>query len=136
MQELVPETQVPEGALGRATFDDEGLVGPQVEAAHGVGGVAGGPAVGHLRDGVGLGHAVGIAQGEGNELRLFAEPCQRGTHAAGERLVVLPPDRRRADCLDVPGHAPVAHGIGEVVAGDGAHGVGLELQPRALMGLG
>ena len=68
VQELVPQAHVPERALGRAALDDERLVVGEVEAAHRVGGVAGGPPERLLRDRVRLVDRVRLAERERDDV--------------------------------------------------------------------
>ena len=62
VEELVPQTDVPERAVRRTAFDHQGLVLAQFVGAHGVGGVARGPPEGLARHPVGLVDGVGCPE--------------------------------------------------------------------------
>ncbi len=135
VEELVPQADVPEGARRRRAFEHQCLVLVECVAAHGVGGVAGGPPEGLGGHRVGLVDRVGGPEGDRDDPGLVAYPGQGGPQPPGQVGIVLPPGGRRIHRLDVPlGPHPVVR-IGQVVAGDGAHRVGLELHPRPVVGV-
>ena len=136
MQELVPEAQVPERAVRRAALDHQRLIGREVEAAHRVGGVGRRPPVGHRRDAVGLGDGVRLTQTERHQLGLLADPREGGREAAGKVGVVLSPSARGSFGFDLPLDAVSAPRVDDVVARDGADGIGLELEPGSLVVVG
>ena len=106
VEQAVPQAHVPEDALGGAAPDDEGLVVGQLEGAHGVGGVAGGPAEGGGRHRVGRVDGVGRAERDGHDAGLLAQPGRHGPQAARQVGVVLAVGRRagrRPRCARWPG---------------------------------
>ena len=106
VEQAVPQAHVPEDALGRASPDDERLVVGQLERAHGVGGVAGGPPEGRGRHRVGRIDGVGRAERDGHDAGLLAYPGGGGTDAPGQVGVVLSVGLGRVVGLDVPGGPP------------------------------
>ena len=104
VQERVPQAQVPEHAVRRAALDHQRLVLGQVEAAHGVGGVAGRPPEGLLRaPGTARPRCWGRASTTGTMAAWSRSQVERGAEPAGQVVVGRAPAVAGvADRLDVP----------------------------------
>ena len=129
VEQAVPQADVPEHALGRAPADDESLVIGEFERAHGIGGVAGGPAEGRGRHRIGRVDRIRRAEGDGDDAGLLAHPGRGGTNTPRQVGVVLAVGLGRVVCLDAPSGTPSGQRVVEVVPGDGGDGVRLEADP-------
>src|SRR5450759_5904790 len=90
VEERVPQTEVPKGALGGPAPQNKGLVVLKEVAAHGIGSIPRSPSESGRGDRVGGIDSVWLTHGEWHHGCLVPHPGERGAEPAGQISVVLP----------------------------------------------